>query len=1097
MANRYLIASGAFTSTSIWSATYGGSGGASVPVSGDIIQVDTSYNITSGLPSDSTFDFIVYLGNNNSSSVTLGLGGSPIFRSLIIQSKNSAAHTVNFDSGSTITASKFIALGSSVSNKLTLGSGSYSVLNMQANGTCYGQYVNINGLSANGSSTVPHYIGSGSVDTYSTGSRPWLLQDPPKISTLVDPLTTDPASNTNWTVTGTVTAVDSGHDGGGYDLSAGGLLSTDTYDVTSSQLIFENIDSADYNGFSFEIPVVGSYLINQNGLYKYYIDSSNYIHLDYSSDGGGSWSDGIIDTVDPLQFKSSRLQFTEGASTLGSINPTLGTVVTKTQSAIGRISKGFTKTQSGKSRVQISRTKTQTGKSRISKNFTKTITGVAKIKVVGQFTQTGKSRITNVVTKTQPAIGRISRSFSKTQTAKSYIVFIGSTTQTGMARIATLSSLTQAGKASIQEPEHLTQTGMARIQIDGELSNMAIASIATIATTTQIATARLQKTFTKTQTAVANIRASKSITGKAYIISNPPIPKSYLYKVYSKGVYLGLLPTPTNDFGYSQDINTSGTQISVTVPVSADTSSLQGVSNLTDESGNDLTDESGNILTTEGAVDIVGVGADSTLIKNGNHLDVWEYSQYYPNGTKKFSGEMSRFEAGYGGDGGQDSITILAYSDGQDLDNLILSGSPFIADQSQTTQNTSTIVQANSHGGYYYVGQTFTVGSSVTNIGAIDLYVADALGSGVDLTVSIYPNVTDANNGSGLLGSVTKTITNTVAGVVQFAFVTPITITSSTQYFMTVTTQNGLATINYSNTNPYSGGGMYSVDYSGTGGSPSYSSVSGSDLYFKTYHNAGSTTAVYDSVDPSTGLVEPVIDSYNAQGGSIHYTSSTIDATGLSLSYTFNTSTVYDGIQKALDLSPDGFYWYADPGSNLLYFKNASSTADIVLTKGKHLSNVTIIGTIENIKNILYFTGGLLGTGYNLFTVYRDNDSIAKYGPRLDVQTDNRVTIQATADAIGNSFIATNSSEQQQTTVTILDTTMDINLLKLGMMVGFNGFGTFVDNLILQIVHIDYSPDSATLTLGILPPRQSKNIAQITRNLIAVETIDNPSGPSA
>lgn len=120
----------------------------------------------------------------------------------MIQSKNSAAHTVQFNNGASINVDKFVAVGSSSSNRLTLKyTTEYSTpvsFNISTNGSSYGQYVTINGLSANGSPTVPHYIGSNSNVVYSAGSRSWLLQDPPKISTLVDHLTTAPGSNTNW-----------------------------------------------------------------------------------------------------------------------------------------------------------------------------------------------------------------------------------------------------------------------------------------------------------------------------------------------------------------------------------------------------------------------------------------------------------------------------------------------------------------------------------------------------------------------------------------------------------------------------------------------------------------------------------------------------------------------------------------------------------------------------------------------------------------------------------------------------------------------------------------------------------------------------------
>lgn len=176
---------------------------------------------------------------------TLNITGSPTFRSLVIQSKNSAAHTVNFDAGvSEVTFDKLIAVGSSSSNKLSFVGGSQTDLVAESNGSVYGQNLSMTDVNFgyNGSET-PAYIGSGST---TSGSYGWLLQDPPKISTLVDPLTTAPGSNPNWTVSGDgVSVISSGISGGGYTVHEDdegiptSLISTDTYDLVGSSLIFE------------------------------------------------------------------------------------------------------------------------------------------------------------------------------------------------------------------------------------------------------------------------------------------------------------------------------------------------------------------------------------------------------------------------------------------------------------------------------------------------------------------------------------------------------------------------------------------------------------------------------------------------------------------------------------------------------------------------------------------------------------------------------------------------------------------------------------------------------------------------------------------
>jgi hypothetical protein len=181
-------------------------------------------------------------------------------------------------------------------------------------------------------------------------------------------------------------------------------------------------------------------------------------------------------------------------------------------------------------------------------------------------------------------------------------------------------------------------------------------------------------------------------------------------------------------------------------------------------------------------------------------------------------------------------------------------------------------------------------------------------------------------------------------------------------------------------------------------------------------------------------------------------------------------------------------------GTDQLYYKMRSTNPDIIFTKGKHLQSLKIVPTIENVKNAAYLTGGTPSGGTNnIFRFYSDATSVGKYGQRLQVLTDNHVLDAGTALAVVQSFVDENKDEQHATTVTVLDKTMDISLLRVGMMVGFRGYGNFEDSLKLQITRVDYFRDYAVLTLGRPQRRQSIQLEQINRNLVALQTIDNPN----
>src|SRR5690606_28519770 len=110
--------------------------------------------------------------------------------------------------------------------------------------TSYGKSVDMRLFSGDYTATesMRPYIGSDSLVPYSWDgdNGGWIAQDPPKISTLVDPLTDNPGSNPNWTVSGTVTQVTSGIEGGGYRHSSSSLMtSVDTYDLIGSEFTIE------------------------------------------------------------------------------------------------------------------------------------------------------------------------------------------------------------------------------------------------------------------------------------------------------------------------------------------------------------------------------------------------------------------------------------------------------------------------------------------------------------------------------------------------------------------------------------------------------------------------------------------------------------------------------------------------------------------------------------------------------------------------------------------------------------------------------------------------------------------------------------------
>ena len=579
----------------------------------------------------------------------------------------------------------------------------------------------------------------------------------------------------------------------------------------------------------------------------------------------------------------------------------------------------------------------------------------------------------------------------------------------------------------------------------------------------------------------------------------PPadVPKRYVYQSFSNsGQYLGNLPNVTSDFSYPLEINTAGSQITIECGVSADTAYLS-VDNLTDEGGNLLTDESSDQLTDEGQMPIVAPGNSTltALIKNGNKVKVYEYGYWNPNGKCVFLGQMQRWEASYGGgsrgsggsatsDTNADKVTILCYSDGQDLDNFLITKGQ-VLDQSQTTTNSTFL--CNSSVSPIQVGQAVGPGAGVTGVSRITLKLAAVTTNNPTVTVSLYASRgSGAANLSAALSFATpdataaQVINSTTAATYDFFFNYTFPSGAPGNYYVFIINCTDASGVNvsYTTSTPYAFNMFGSSNPTG-------------DLYFQTYQLTTATSPSFSSEDPANML----LDMLNGYGGVITASTSSLQSTGLSLTYAPNTNTVFEGIQAVLSFSPNGYYWYVDLGTDVLYYRQTNTVADITLTKGLHLDQITLISTIENIKNTAYFSGGVVG-GNNLYVQSSNAASVALYGQRLDRLSDNRITDTTTGRQVALADVLQHKDEQYQTTITVLDKTIDTTTLKPGLVIGFNGFGTFVDNLLAQIVRIDYMPEEVTLTLGLMPKRLHPAFDKLIRGLIAQQTIANPSTPS-
>lgn len=566
------------------------------------------------------------------------------------------------------------------------------------------------------------------------------------------------------------------------------------------------------------------------------------------------------------------------------------------------------------------------------------------------------------------------------------------------------------------------------------------------------------------------------------------IDKRYEYKVYDGSTYIGSLQNVTSEFSYTQSINTAGSQLIIDIGETADNIN-QSIQDIETEAGFDLETEDNQPIQTERAEDVVG--DNGKLIKNNNGVIVYEYSEDHSNGKLVFSGFISRWKAIYGGD---NSIQITVLSEGQDLNQWIIPGGlAYGLDQSQASTN--------SDFGFWKdrrYGQSFTVGTGVENIAKVTLKLARNSAGNRNITVSLWNSSSDATIGGTPLATASILVTSVYPTFADtdFIFTNPVAVTPGDSYFFSVETPDAASisgdsttwAVFASNSPANYTDGSLQRSISGAGWS-----VEAESMWFKTYKKEDTTERLYVNRDPSY-ILNDIMDEY---GGAVTPYEVFPD-TGITVpEYTFKLNTVLEGIRTVGSLAPASWYWYVDPADNVLYFDETNTVADIKLTKGKHIERLDLEATKEFIVNKVYFTGGNDGTGDNVFVVVTNTGSLDRLGiVRLSDNNVNGADGAETARIIAQNYLDRNNSQTYETSVTINAETIDITQFRLGQMMGFNGFGTYVDGLSLQVVGIERRPDSITLRLGTLPVRASERVERLQKDITSVQVAENPNIPS-
>jgi len=608
-----------------------------------------------------------------------------------------------------------------------------------------------------------------------------------------------------------------------------------------------------------------------------------------------------------------------------------------------------------------------------------------------------------------------------------------------------------------------------------------------------------------------SINAEASSFGGIFI--DPPnreLPqKRARFKVRSEaGDYLGDWRDVNSEPNFKQDIN----NVLGSMPVKFarnDLSIEPAVAELLNEDDAPLTDENDSPFLIDVAP-VTGLGTGTTLDTNVNVEVDSIYGQFepllneddtpilnedasmilvedgYPLGRTIFRGYVPRWELPL--DGSSITSEIRSYS--QDLNNIILE-----------TEDTAYIDTGAKGSGYYgingggptdyeYLAQSFSMAAQKV-VSKVRLYAFAGWYTDIDFDVTIVGGT--PSSPTTTFGSGSATVNrNTPVPYVDVTFDSPITLPIGTYHFVFSTDNyktggNVTYPLNfYTSASAYAGGSIwYSTNDTGL------VNDTGSDIAFILYEAGADTTVPFLSKDPSQ-ILRSIVDFARSRGAAINYTADSIEVTETLVSYTFQTNTVKEAIEKVLELCPANWYYYYDFGTDTIYLKEQSATPDRFLRKGQ-VVNGKIVKTIEQVVNDVLFSGG--GTP----ALFKRTREAPLAGTRrgLRKKSDNRVTSSSTATILSQSDIDQLRDALYAGDVTISeDGTFYLEDVAVGEMLGFIGFGTLIDGIVVQSVSKDYSPDKMPLSLTYNVPRVNKRVEDIKRNLEVLENVNNPAEPS-
>lgn len=561
--------------------------------------------------------------------------------------------------------------------------------------------------------------------------------------------------------------------------------------------------------------------------------------------------------------------------------------------------------------------------------------------------------------------------------------------------------------------------------------------------------------------------------------------KRYEYHVYKNGLYVGNFKNVISEFNYLQTTNTIGSQLNIElgvpfIEVGAEVESEA----LVNEDSEEIIDE--NLETIVVTREYV---FENVPIKLGNRVKVVEFSELYPSGLTVFDGQIVNWKANIT----NNTISLTVFSYGYELGQLVITSENTLNLEQEDSNGTKTIGNETDDlfAPYDAVAQVFTLVGN-TNIAALKIRVnCTNFDNSPTTQFYIYLSEGSPNDPGDFYAFGARGVLEEEAGVQELTFnlFQFGTLPPGTYHFLVRCSRNPCE-IYYTNTNPYTGGNLWTGEI--TNANPSaLVEQTGEDLEFTLFNSSGDITLTLSNTDPGN-VVRTVLDTSRSLGSQITYDSTTVQDTGEIMDYTFNVETARNIIRKAHRLSPSVFY-YIDVGTNIFYFKKPSDSPDHILELGYDIKDLTVQQVLDELSNTIYFSGGDTGAGENLLVRGQSLSSIEKYGPRTKFLSDNRVTSEATANKYIDAELGINSEPKYRVQCRVLSDRYDTSTINIGDIIKIGNSNTLMNELELIVAEKEVFPYEVLLTLGSVEPRTTYTIDKLNDDLDSIEKQSNPN----